>query len=69
MIRSTKKAAQVLLAVAAGFVVSFGATQVVPGAQQVPLETTCSDYCRQQCEEAGFSYGFCQGGKVCACYN
>ncbi|QRO00058.1 hypothetical protein JRI60_14045 [Archangium violaceum] len=69
MIRSTKKAAQVLLAVAAGFVVSFGATQAVPGAQQVPLDISCNDYCVPQCVEAGFAYGFCQAGRVCACYN
>ncbi|MFP2903557.1 hypothetical protein ACLESD_00470 [Pyxidicoccus sp. 3LFB2] len=69
MIRSTKKAAQVLLAVAAGFVVSFGATQAVSGSQQAPLELSCNDTCAQQCADAGFSYWFCQGGRVCACYN
>jgi hypothetical protein len=68
VIRSAKKAGQVLLAVAAGFVVSFGATQAFATSQAAPLMYDCQAFCVDPCIEAGFNGGFCLNSKECACY-
>jgi hypothetical protein len=64
--RSFKKAGQVLLAVAAGFVVSFGATQAFATSEAAPLMHDCHDACPWECIEAGYSNGFCIGQR-CVC--
>jgi hypothetical protein len=56
-----------LLAVAAGFVVSFGATQALSAPQAAPLMYDCAS-CIEGCIEAGFSGGFCVSSRDCACY-
>ncbi|NOK23241.1 hypothetical protein [Corallococcus carmarthensis] len=70
MIFSAKKAGQVLLAVAAGFVVSFGGTQAFSASQaEGPLMNDCNDRCWEACQvEAGpRAGGFCIGNE-CTCY-
>lgn len=68
MIRSTKKAAQVLLAAVTGAVVSFGATVAfaAPAAPSEPL-SFCAGNCVNDCIAEGFSYGRCSGD-VCVCF-
>lgn len=67
MIRFAKKSSQVLLAVAVGFAVSFGATRAFATSHDAPLMWDCPKVCMDQCTEAGFSYGICLYGE-CACY-
>ncbi|MCY1022383.1 hypothetical protein [Pyxidicoccus sp. MSG2] len=66
MIRSAKKAAQLLLAVTAGAVVSFSATRVLAPTPSEP-GSYCEVNCVNQCIEEGFSYGRCDG-TVCVCF-
>lgn len=66
MLRSMKKAAQLLLAVTAGAVVSFSATRALAPTPSEPL-SYCSVNCVNYCIDEGFSYGRCDG-QVCVCY-
>lgn len=67
MIRFAKKHAQVLLAVAMGFAVSFGATQAFATSTDAKLMDDCPTRCMAECQDAGFSGGFCLY-RDCACY-
>ncbi|QSQ26732.1 hypothetical protein JY651_18170 [Pyxidicoccus parkwayensis] len=70
MIFSMKKAGQVLLAVAAGFVVSFGGTQAFSASQaEGPLRNVCDAECTASCQEqfGERAVGICFDNE-CACY-
>ncbi|GMU09991.1 hypothetical protein ASNO1_62450 [Corallococcus caeni] len=66
--RSAKKTGQVVLAVAAGFVMSFGATQAVSSPDATPLMHDCPNQCEAECAEYGYPHGFCFNDGSCGCY-
>jgi hypothetical protein len=66
MIRSAKKTGKMLLAVATGYVLAFGATQAFSSPPPAPAPTDCAA-CIESCVEAGFNSGFCSG-RECYCY-
>ncbi|NOK07524.1 hypothetical protein [Corallococcus exercitus] len=68
MFRSAKKTGQVVLAVAAGFVMSFGATQAFSSPEATPLMNDCQNRCEAACQEAGARTGICQYDGSCDCY-
>ena len=65
MLRFTKNAVKVLLAVTTGAAVSFGTTVAFAS----PAEPTsyCAGNCVNDCIAEGFSYGRCSGD-VCVCF-
>lgn len=65
MIRSAKKAGQLLLAVAMGAAVSFGSTVALAKPAE-PL-SYCAGNCVNECIADGFDYGRCSGD-VCVCF-
>lgn len=68
MIRSVKEAGQVLLSVAAGAALSFGAV-LASSTPEEAASLTCSGYptCHSRCVADGYSYGKCLYGE-CVCY-
>lgn len=61
-----KNAVQLLLAVATGAAVSFGATVAVAPTPSEPL-SYCPGNCVNDCIAEGFSYGRCYGD-TCVCF-
>ncbi|MBN8466243.1 hypothetical protein JYJ95_06950 [Corallococcus exiguus] len=67
MFHSVKKAAQLLLVVASGAVMSFGTTLAISAPPPEEPLSFCAVNCVNQCIDEGFSYGRCSGD-VCVCF-
>ncbi len=67
MIRSAKKTGTTVLALVTGFVVSFGATQVLSAPPEGPVSYDCAA-CYESCIEAGFASAYCTRND-CYCFS